>query len=220
MSEPIGPTGLEAGIGRIPIMDVSPLVDGGRFPASCVQDEHLIVSANAFREGHDAMGVQAVLTDPAGGEQRLRMTSTNPGLDRWETSVRPETTGHWSFRIEAFSSPYDTWVHAAEVKIPAGLDVELVAAEGVAVLSRVLEEVEAGTRPAADGPVVRAAVAALRETSLGPAARVAPALAADLQGILWERPLREGVTISGPHRLIVHRRRALYGSWYECFPRS
>ena len=109
MSEPIGPTGLEAGIGRIPIMDVSPLVDGGRFPASCVQGEHLVVSANAFREGHDAMGVQAVLTDPQGGEQRLRMTSTNPGLDHWETSVRPETTGHWSFRIEAFSSPYDTW---------------------------------------------------------------------------------------------------------------
>ena len=125
-------------------MDVSPLVDGGRFPASCVQGEHLVVSANAFREGHDAMGVQAVLTDPQGGEQRLRMTSTNPGLDHWETSVRPETTGHWSFRIEAFSSPYDTWVHTAEVKIPAGLDVELVAAEGVAVLSRVLEEVEAG----------------------------------------------------------------------------
>src|SRR5699024_658433 len=52
------------------------------------------------------------------------------------------------------------------------------------------------------------------------ASRVAPALAADLQGILWERPLREGVTTSGPHRLIVHRRRALYGSWYEFFPRS
>src|SRR5699024_9942204 len=60
----------------------------------------------------------------------------------------------------------------------------------------------------------------LRETSLSPASRVAPALAADLQGILWERPLREGVTTSGPHRLIVHRRRALYGSWYEFFPRS
>lgn len=220
MSEPIGPTGLEAGIGRIPIMDVSPLVDGGRFPASCVRGEHLVVSANAFREGHDAMGVQAVLTEPEGGEQRLRMTSTNPGLDLWETSVRPECTGHWWFRIEAFSSPYDTWVHTAEVKIPAGLDVELVAAEGVAVLSRVLEEIEAGTRPAADGPVVRAAIAGLRETSLSPASRVAPALAADLQGILWERPLREGVTISGPHRLIVHRRRALYGSWYEFFPRS
>src|SRR5690625_7628843 len=103
-------------------MDVSPLVDGGRFPVSCVLCVHLVVASNAFRDGHDAMGVQAVLTDPQGGEQRLRMTSTNPGLDHWETSVRPETTGHWSFRIEAFSSPYDTWVHTAEVKIPAGLD--------------------------------------------------------------------------------------------------
>ena len=220
MSEPVAPTGVEAGIGPIPIMEVSPLVDGGRFPASCVESENLVLSANAFREGHDAMGVEAVLTDPEGDERRHRMISTNPGLDLWEVSVRPEETGHWSFRIEAFSSPYDTWVHTAEVKIPAGLDVELVAAEGADVLSRVLDEVEAGTRPAADGPVVRAAIAGLRETTLSAASRVAPALAADLRGILWERPLREGVTVSGPHRLIVHRRRALFSAWYEFFPRS
>ena len=220
MSEPIGPTGLETGIGRIPIMEVSPVVDGGRFPASCVQGESLSLSANTFREGHDAMGVQAVLLAPDGTEHRHRMDSINPGLDLWETIVRPETTGHWSFRIEAFSAPYDTWAHTAEVKIPAGLDVELVAAEGITVLSRVLDEIEAGTRPAGDGAVVKAAIGSLRDTSLSATSRVAPALAADLRGILWERPLREGVTVSGPHRLIVHRRRALYGSWYEFFPRS
>ncbi|HIY23936.1 MAG TPA: alpha-1,4-glucan--maltose-1-phosphate maltosyltransferase [Candidatus Brachybacterium merdigallinarum] len=219
-SDASGDARMDAGVGRIPIMDVSPTVDGGRFPASCVEGETITVGANAFREGHDAMGVQAVLTAPDGEEQTLRLQSVNPGLDLWETTFRPTQQGHWSFRIEAFSSPYDTWAHTAEVKIPAGIDEDLVCAEGALVLEAALAEITAGTRPAGDGAVLRAAVDSLRSSSLSPAARLAPALAADLRGILALRPLREGVTRSKTFRLIVHRRRALYGSWYELFPRS
>jgi starch synthase (maltosyl-transferring) len=220
MSETTDRTGLAAGIGRIPIMGVQPVVDAGRFPASCVEGETVTVGANAFREGHDAMGVQVVLTAPDGTEQRLPLRSVNPGLDRWETTIRPESTGHWSFRIEAYSAPYETWAHEAGIKVPAGIDVDLVCAEGALVLQRVLAEIEDGTRPGGDGAVVRAALESLRSPGLPAAARVAPALAADLRGILAERPLREGVTASPTYCLIVHRRRALYGSWYEFFPRS
>jgi starch synthase (maltosyl-transferring) len=220
MSETTDRRGLESGIGRIPIMGVQPVVDGGRFPARCVEGESVRVTANAFREGHDAMGVQLVLVSPDGAEQRQALRSANPGLDLWETTIRPGSTGHWSFRIEAFSAPYESWAHTAEVKIPAGIDADLVCAEGAIVLARVLAEVEAGTRPESDGPVVRAALATLRAPGLPASARVAPALAADVRGILTERPLREGVTVAGPYRLIVQRPRALYGSWYEFFPRS
>ena len=220
MSETTDLTGLGAGIGRIPIMDVQPVVDGGRFPARCVEGETVTVSANAFREGHDAMGVQLVLAAPDGREQRQALHAVNPGLDLWQTTIRPETTGHWSFRLEAYSAPYETWAHTAEVKIPAGIDPDLVCAEGAQVLARVLAEIDEGTRPAADGPVVRAALESLRSPGLSPSARVAPALAADLRGILAERPLRDGVTTAGPYSLIVQRERALYGSWYEFFPRS
>ncbi|WP_152352695.1 alpha-1,4-glucan--maltose-1-phosphate maltosyltransferase [Brachybacterium subflavum] len=214
------PTGLDAGIGRIPVMAVGPVVDAGRFPASCAEGESVRITANAFREGHDAMGVQVLLRDPEGTETRKSLASTNPGLDLWETRIRPRTVGHWQFTVEAFGDPYATWAHVAEVKIPAEIDIDLVIAEGVEVLGRVLEEIGAGERPASDGPVVRAAIDALRNHALSPSARVAPALAADLRGLLAARPLREGVTVDGPHELIVHRRLALYGSWYEFFPRS
>ncbi|MGP9582093.1 maltotransferase domain-containing protein [Brachybacterium sp. AOP35-5H-19] len=220
MSETTDRTGLDAGIGRIPIMAVQPVVDGGRYPARCVEGETVTVSANTFREGHDAMGVQLVLISPEGKEQRRALDLVEPGLDRWETSIRPEQIGRWSFRIESFSAPYSTWAHIAEVKIPAEMDVDLVCAEGALVLQRVLAEIDGGIRPAADGPVLRAALESLRAPGLPASARVAPALAADLRGILTERPLREGVTVAGPFPLEVQRRRALYGSWYEFFPRS
>ncbi|WP_197361688.1 alpha-1,4-glucan--maltose-1-phosphate maltosyltransferase, partial [Streptomyces clavuligerus] len=38
--------------------------------------------------------------------------------------------------------------------------------------------------------------------------------------VLARHPLRERVTLSRPMPLLVERRRALYGSWYELFPRS
>ena len=213
--------GIDAGIGRIPIMDVQPVVDGGRFPARAVVGETVPVRVNAFREGHDEMGVQVVLCDPAGRERsRTALRSTNPGLDLWAGSMRPDAEGAWSFRIEAFSAPYETWVHNASIKVPAGIDADLMLAEGVVVLRRVLDEVERGERPASDGAVVRAAIDSLRSSSLTPQARLAPAIGPDLRAILHERPLRDGVTVSGPHPLIVQRQRALYGSWYEFFPRS
>jgi starch synthase (maltosyl-transferring) len=36
----------------------------------------------------------------------------------------------------------------------------------------------------------------------------------------WRYPLRELVTVSEPRVLLVERERALYGAWYEFFPRS
>ena len=59
--------------GRFPITAVQPAVEGGKFPAKAVVGETLVVGATAFREGHDRLGVSAVLLDPRGKErQRVR----------------------------------------------------------------------------------------------------------------------------------------------------
>ena len=58
------------------------------------------------------------------------------GTDRWEGLLTPPATGNWSFVIEAWHDRYGTWHHNAEVKVEAGIDVELMLAEGAALLSR------------------------------------------------------------------------------------
>ncbi len=212
---------LNSGIGRIPIVKHSPWVDHGRFPASCVAGETIPVTATVFREGHDALGVQVVLSDPDGKEHsRLPLTCSNPGLDYWEGHARPDREGHWTLTIESFSSPYDTWRHDAPIKVSAGQDVELMLLEGVRLLQRVVDEHHRGLRPQQDRVLAQAAIDCLRSTSLPPEARLAPAIAADMAAAMRQRPLRDGVTYSEPTHLIVHRQRALFGSWYEIFPRS
>ena len=42
-------------VGRIPVMDVMPVVDLGRQPAKATVGEPLPVSARVFREGHDKL---------------------------------------------------------------------------------------------------------------------------------------------------------------------
>ncbi|MET7340761.1 alpha-1,4-glucan--maltose-1-phosphate maltosyltransferase [Streptomyces sp. NPDC005547] len=204
-------------IGRIPVLDVHPLVDCGRRPAKAVAGETFQVTATVFREGHDAVAANVVLHGPSGRPGPWTpMRELAPGTDRWGAEVTPDAEGRWTYTVEAWSDPVATWRHAALIKIPAGIDTELMLAEGAELYERAAEGV-----PKRDGrEAVLAAVDALRDESRPAEARLAAALAPEAGDALARHPLRELVTASRPHPLVVERRRALYGSWYEMFPRS
>ncbi|MYQ80772.1 MULTISPECIES: alpha-1,4-glucan--maltose-1-phosphate maltosyltransferase [unclassified Streptomyces] len=204
-------------IGRIPVLDVHPLVDCGRRPAKAVAGETFQVTATVFREGHDAVAANVVLRSPSGRPGPWTpMRELTPGTDRWGAEVTPDSEGRWTYTVEAWSDPVATWRHAAGIKIPAGIDTALVLAEGAELYERAAEGV-----PKRDGrEAVLAAVDALRDASRPAEARLAAALAPEAREALDRHPLRDLVTASRPHPLVVERRRALYGSWYEMFPRS
>ncbi|MFB9467314.1 maltotransferase domain-containing protein, partial [Streptomyces cinereospinus] len=48
-------------VGRIPVLDVRPVVQHGRRPAKAVTGEVFEISATVFREGHDAVAANVVL---------------------------------------------------------------------------------------------------------------------------------------------------------------
>jgi starch synthase (maltosyl-transferring) len=76
------------------------------------------------------------------------------------------------------------------------------------------------SRPAAARTALRALVATLRDRGLTPWDRLAAAEDPQIAAILRTWPLRDLVTRSRPLIVSVDRERALYGSWYEFFPRS
>ncbi|MFF3734171.1 alpha-1,4-glucan--maltose-1-phosphate maltosyltransferase [Streptomyces sp. NPDC002476] len=204
-------------IGRIPVLDVGPLVDCGRRPAKAVTGETFQVTATVFGEGHGAVAANVVLLDPNGRPGPWTpMRELAPGTDRWGADVTPDAEGRWTYAVEAWSDPVTTWRHEAGIKIPAGIDTALVLAEGVELHERAAMGV-----PKRDGrEAVLAAVDGLRDASRPAAARLAAALAPEVRTALDRHPLRELVTGSAPLPLLVERRRALFGSWYELFPRS
>ncbi|WP_180357492.1 alpha-1,4-glucan--maltose-1-phosphate maltosyltransferase [Streptomyces sp. TLI_146] len=204
-------------IGRIPVLDVRPAVDCGRRPAKAVVGEAFLVTATVFREGHDAVAANVVLRDPRGRPGPWTpMRELAPGTDRWGAEVTPAAEGHWSYTVEAWSDPVATWRRHAGIKIPAGLDTELVLTEGAALYERAARGV-----PKTKGrEAVLAAVDALRDGARPAAARLAAALTPEADAALTRYPLRELVSASEPLPLLVERERALFGSWYELFPRS
>jgi starch synthase (maltosyl-transferring) len=206
-------------VGRIPITDVSPVVDLGRLPAKATVGETFTVAATVFREGHDMLGANVALTAPDGRSRPIvQMSETAPNTDRWEAAVTPDAEGAWSFSVEAWSDPVGTWRHNAEIKIPAEIDVELMLAEGALVLERA-----AANLPADAGPERHAltdAVTALRDAARPVQARFAAGISPEVEEVLSAFPLRELVTAEGPFPFYVDRERALYGAWYEFFPRS
>jgi starch synthase (maltosyl-transferring) len=205
-------------IGRIVISDVEPSVDCGQRPAKAVVGETFEVSATVFREGHESLGAGVVLRGPDG--QRLplaQMREIVPGTDRYVTEVTPTGEGRWRFQVEAWGDPIGHWRHDAGIKVPRGQDVELMLAEGAALFDRAARS---PSRPPAHRTALAAIAARLADPGIPPWDRLAAADDAEIAGILAAAPLRELVTRSAVYSLVVHRQRALYGAWYEFFPRS
>ncbi len=164
------------------------------------------------------LGAGVVLVDPSGQRRPLvPMQETVPGTDRYAADVTVTVEGAWRFFIEAWGDPIAHWRHDAGIKIPRGMDTELMLAEGSRLFAR-------AARSPRRSPSHRSALAAVADRLADPAIPAWDRLAAsddpEIAGIVAAAPLRELLTRSAAYPMIVHRARALYGSWYEFFPRS
>lgn len=204
-------------IGRIPITDISPVVlfGGEYFPIKAIPGESITISATVFREGHDALGVQAVLMDHSGIEvSRTRMEEIWPGTDRYESLLTPPKIGDCTFLIEAFDDPYQTWRQDCEIKISANIDPELCCEIGALIFKEKLNE------DGAARSLLKPVYESLTNKALAPANRFSIASNPQIREYFHRSPLRRLVTQSQRFPLQVDRERALVGAWYEFFPRS
>jgi starch synthase (maltosyl-transferring) len=207
---------LQTMIGRIPILDVEPLVNCGSWAAKAVTGETFDVSATVFREGHEMLGAGVLLRDPGGAVGPLvHMHEVTPGTDRYAAAVTVGETGVWHFKVEAWGDPIAHWWHDAEIKVPRGQDVDLMMAEGARLFARAAKGAPARARRK-----LTELATLLEDRTVTILSRLEAAHAPAIVELLREHPLRELVTGTDWCPLVVHRERALFGSWYEFFPRS
>jgi len=206
--------------GRLGIDDVSPVISCGRYPSKAVVGEHIPVRATVWREGHDAVAATVVWRGPHDkGERLTRMAVDDPNDDTWRAEICPDATGMWTFRIDAWSDPWATWRHAVEVKVGAAQGADELANDletGALLLDRAARRFPHNGERA----MLTSAAAALRDTDRPLPTRIAEALDAPIQRYMRANPLRDLVTRGRKYQMWVDRQRALYGSWYELFPRS
>jgi starch synthase (maltosyl-transferring) len=199
-------------LGRITIDAVRPATPSGEFPAKAVVDEQFTVSADIFRDGHDLLRARVRWRCLGKGKWHTA-PMRDVGNDRWEGSVTPAAFGRHDVVIEAWRDRFATWRHDVEIKAAAGDDVEIELEEG----ARILEGLAAGVG-ARQRRRVFDAVAGLRRTSCSLHVRLNAGLDDRVAGLVAEVPDADLTERHVP--LWVDRPRALFGAWYELFPRS
>ncbi|HEV7735554.1 MAG TPA: alpha-1,4-glucan--maltose-1-phosphate maltosyltransferase [Candidatus Binatia bacterium] len=199
---------------RVVIDRVTPEIDAGRFPTKRVLGDEVTVGADVFTEGHDRLVAVLRVRGPGDDDWR-EVPMTALVNDRWEATFTVDRLGPWECAIDAWVDEIATWRAGLVAKRDAGLDVASELLEGAALLER------ASTR--ADGPdrawLAEHArlVGGSGEQATRAAAAMSPALTScalrfpdRTRATRWERTLR----------IAVEPERAVYGAWYEMFPRS
>ncbi|PPK65422.1 alpha-1,4-glucan--maltose-1-phosphate maltosyltransferase [Actinokineospora auranticolor] len=203
-------------VGRVVVEGVRPVVAGGAFPGRAVVGEHVPISATVWQEGHEAVAATVVWQGPYGGG-RARMTPD--GEDGFVATIVPDAVGRWTFRVDGWRDPWATWRHKMTANLAAGLHAPQLRndfADGAHLLERV------AYRPdrRAERDLLLAAADALRDADRTPRERFAAAMTDEVERAMREFPVRDRLTKGSTWQIWVDRPRALFGSWYEMFPRS
>ena len=199
---------------RILIQNVEPLVDCGRYPAKRTVGETVEVRAEVVRDGHERLRAAVRHRAPGGAERALEMAPTG-FPERWRAEIPLEELGRHELAVEAWVDRLATWRDELERKVAAGQeDLGGELAEGRALLE--------GSLPALSGEALRTVertVTAL-DDGLAPAEVVALLARPDLAGALEAAGAR-AERVAAPALVVdVDRERAVFGAWYELFPRS
>jgi|SRR5579884_244793 len=197
------------------IENVHPLIDCGRHPVKRVVGEDLVVEADIFRDGHDA--VAAVLKWRVVGKRRWRETPMHfVENDRWRGVCTLYDEAVHEYTIEAWTDRFRSWQEEFTKKFEAGMfALHSEALEGGAL-------VEAAAR--------RARNRQDRERLLKFARQIAGASASEVYSLSASGELEvlmatyadrsDATQFSPAPHVIVERPVALFGAWYEFFPRS
>jgi starch synthase (maltosyl-transferring) len=197
------------------IENLQPLLDGGRYPIKRIVGEDLVVESDIFKDGHDV--VAAVLKWRVLGQRAWREAPMSfVDNDRWRGICTLYDEAIHEYSVEAWIDGFRSWQQEFAKKFQGGIsDLRSEALEGAAL-------VKAAARRARD----RADRTRLDEFSeeISSAANseiYAIAQSAELDVLMATHPDRSDATqYDPPPRVIVDRSAALFGAWYEFFPRS
>ena len=216
------PTPSASAFPPIIISAVTPAVDGGRFAVKRLVGDTVVVTANAFKDGHDKLRARVRYRGPrsAAGESaewRTTPMQYNDATDAWTGAFTVDAIGTWSFTVEAWTDTFETWRSGLGKKYEAGQDVSVELIEG----SRMIDAAARRTRFGAGRRALESAARALGDATADMRLRVVAALAPDIRAAMAEYAPPSDLTAHARELpLLVERREAGFAAWYEFFPRS
>jgi starch synthase (maltosyl-transferring) len=201
------------GRNRAVIESIEPEIDAGRFPAKRTIGDTVLVEADIFTDGHDALSAM-LLYRHCDRTNSIEIPMRQGVNDRWSGEFTVETLGQYVFTIEAWVDAFKTWQRDLAKRVQAGQDTALDYLIGAELI------VEAAARASgADSTWLAERAELLRG---GPSEEVRrAALSEALTAFASRYPDRRFATrYDREITIVVDPLKARFSSWYEFFPRS
>jgi starch synthase (maltosyl-transferring) len=198
---------------RIVIENVSPQLDGGANFIKRVVGQKINIGAVVFSDGHDVVECCVKYkheSEKAGQEVRM-----NPiGNDEWIAEFKVEKQGFYSYSIEGWVDHALNWQHGIERKIQDNQHVNSELLEGVDFVKSLVQFANDSEKEYLE----RAAHFFANESEYHQAIQIATSN--ELHQIFKKYPTRILANNSDELKVYVDRKKALFSTWYEFFPRS
>ena len=197
---------------RVVIERVEPRIDCGGYPVKRHSGESLTVSADVFADGQDPLRVllEYCLSE-TGPWQSMLMSPL--GNDRWSASFTLPEMGVVPFRISGWIDEFSAFSDRIVKKFQAGQETDLEYAEFIALIRKTAERSSDSERLIAWAERIQG--------ELNPEMRLR--IATEQEVILLASMAPNPVEVAhttAEFSVLVERKRASVGAWYEFFPRS
>jgi starch synthase (maltosyl-transferring) len=200
---------------RVVIENITPRVDCGRFPIKRTTGEKVVVEADVFTDGHDAVTAMMMYRHDSATEWH-KVPMKPLGNDRFRAEFTVQQLGSYLYTVSAWVDHLESWRHGLIKKYQAGQDISLELRTG-----SVLGEQMAARAHGLDAQRLREWAAAIADTRRDIEARVALAQSESNHDLELRYPDPDIVlNWDAPLEVCVDRERARFSSWYEMFPRS
>ena len=198
---------------RIVIENVLPQLDGGAFAIKRIVGQKVIVTADVFSDGHDVIECQVKYKqekDKKWQEVRMRPTEN----DAWTAEFKVDKQGTYTYLVEGWVDYALNWQHGTERKIQDNQHVKSELLEGAEYVKSVQKLAEATEKEF----LKKVATAFTTEKQYDQAIEMA--MSHELTAIFKKYPILYIENKSNELQVYVDRKKALFSTWYEFFPRS
>jgi len=201
---------------QLVIENVTPKLDGGRYPIKRVIGNVIEVSADIFKDGHDLIAARLLFRRPGEASSRVASFIYRFDPDRWHGSFKVDQIGLWQYDVEAWPDRFGTWRSDLGKRLNAGQDVRPELLEGASILARMAERLTGAAKV-----LIGDAAKRLANPTLALDERLKIAFAEDVYELV-RVPLfaEEASRLERPLEVYVDRAEAVFSAWYELFPRS
>ncbi len=199
---------------RVVIENVNPEIDGGHFPIKRVIGEKVVVTADIFADGHDAISAKLLYRSPK--DKAWRETPmTLVENDRWRGEFSVEAIGVYYYTLIGWIDHFKTWQRDLGKKFHAGQDLRIDLLIGAKYVE------EASQRASGECRKKLTDFVKMLRKEEDPEKAVSAALGAEITEFMDQYPDKKfAVSYEKELRVWVDREQALFSAWYELFPRS